>query len=157
MEGKGIIKRLSEIKDWKQYKGSFDDYDIDNKYTETMMFRALFGSAKEVPSKIKVYRGVIKAGANIRPGDYVTPSIDYARSYMRGKSGAVVADVLPTDDLIISKIPYDYASPEFVYMPRGNVPQENQQKPMEAPSLKSFWARVNGFTTAEGSPLVPPE
>ena len=138
--GEYVLKRLSEIKQWKQYGAGTESDEELNRYHETQLWNALFGSAKSAPPSIKVYRGVVKAGAEIRPGDYVTPDVDYARAYMRGKSGAVISAILPIDDLILSNIPYGYEAVELVYYPRNFNPQKQDIK---VPTFREFWTQVN--------------
>jgi len=142
---KNVQKRLSEIRNWN-VQGVTDWTDENyNKYTETQIFNDLFGHKSTVPPEtIEVYRGVSRADAEIRPGDYVTPDKSYARSYMRGKKGAVIKEILPTDDLIVSKVPHDYKSVELVYHPRALEGKELSEESVLPPmTFRELYEQVN--------------
>ena len=146
-DGKQVLKRLSEIRN-KELHGVRERTEKQlNDYEETQIYHALFGGEGEIPpSTIQVYRGVSRAGARIRPGDYVTPDRSYARSYMRGKKGAILREVLNTDDLIIGGIPGSYESVELIYYPRGFEPEEQK---VEAPfTFREFYNQVNQISAS---------
>lgn len=90
--------------------------------------------------QVKVYRGVNNPTLPIRPGDYVTFDKEYASSYMRGKFGSIISNILQSKDLIIDKIDPD--SSEMVYWPEGH-----QIKKYEGhiPTFKEFWYEVNSW------------
>lgn len=85
------------------------------------------------PASVKVWRGLNSPTSKIRPGDYVTFDKGYARSYGAGKYAAVVSDILPSKDLIVTKP--DSESSEMIYWPPGH-----QIKKVEnVPSFKQFY------------------
>jgi hypothetical protein len=147
---KPILKRLNEIQDHNVNSVNMSDHEQHNEYLETQIFNSLFGyKEKTVPETIKVYRGVSNPHATIRPGDYVTPSRDYARDYIRGKAGVILQDTIPTKDLIINKIPYDYSEVELVYYPvsfQKEVEEKGQESFVKKPpfTLKELFNDVNG-------------
>lgn len=146
-----ILKRLSEIRN-KDTHGAGNSNQEHNDYTETQIYHSLFGfNGITPPPTIEVYRGVSRAGAKIRPGDYVTADRDYARSYLRGKKGAIVRETLSTDDLLISKIPYGYGSTEFVYYPRNYIPEKETIE--STLTFKEFYGQVN-FVNASSFNLL---
>jgi len=142
---KNVQKRLSEIRNWNVQGVTIWTDENYNKYIETQIFNNLFGYKSTVPPEtITVYRGVSRADAEIRTGDYVTPDKSYARSYMRGKKGAVIKETLPTDDLIVSKIPYNYESVELVYYPRALEGKELSDELILPPmTFKELYGQVN--------------
>jgi hypothetical protein len=144
-DGQRYLKRLSEI---RRHEGAHGlaDRDIQD-YSEDNAFVQLFGYKVEVPAdRIDVYRGVSRADAGkLRPGDFVTPSRSYARSYVRGKFGRIVKETVNTDDLLVMKIG-DEDMLEFVYYPRSAMstprPSSGDVKPPY--TFRQFWAEVNG-------------
>jgi hypothetical protein len=110
--GQQIIKRLNQVCEEAQ-KNSLNLYSV-----EKMIFKSLFQGKKiDGNSEIKVYRGTSNPHAVIRPGDFVTPDIDYARDYIRGPAGVVIESELLIKDCIVSKKPFDYESIELIFYP----------------------------------------
>jgi len=147
---KPILKRLNEIQDRNVHSADIHNSEQQNDYIETQIFHSLFGYKEKVaPETIKVYRGVSNPHAKIRPGDYVTPSRDYARDYIRGKAGVILQDVIPTRDLIVNKIPYDYSEVELVYYPisfQKEVEEKGKESFIKKPpfTFKELFNDVNG-------------
>lgn len=139
-DGTRIMKRLSELRPRPRAETSVDR----NAYEENQIYLHLFGN-KGMPEKIRVFRGVSRADAKIRPGDYTTPSRDYANSYLRGPFGAVVQDFVSPDDLIVGTTNVGYAEVELVYYPRSYQHDPEQEKE-DAPQMtyREFWGKVNG-------------
>jgi len=137
------VKRLSEIKavPYEQMKGDKNGRieDID-QYNETLLLRHILGWKEDKPPEyVEIYRGVSRADAELRPGDYVTFNREYARGYVRGNVGKIIRQKVKSDDLIIMKLDSDMN--EFIYYPRNYTPsQENIQVPM---TFKEFYERVN--------------
>ena len=135
--GDKILKRLSEIRAHSHE----ETQNNKNLYEETQIYRALFG-AGPMPEKIRVFRGVSRADADIRPGDYTTPSRDYANSYLRGEYGAVINDIVNVDDLTIGTTNVGYSEVELVYYPRG-YQEEVKQEDTPQMTFRGFWEKVN--------------
>ena len=146
-DNKTVLKRLSEIKNWDVHGVNDNTNETRNKFIETQIFTALFGyKLKEPPETTTVYRGVARADAGVRPGDYVTPSRSYARSYLRGKKGAVLTEELPTDDLVINSTSHGYEAVELVYLPRGFEASEEQvERPDPPMTFRELYEQVNGI------------
>lgn len=145
-DGKRYLKRLSEVR--RHDQGKLDPFSNEgiNSYNETNLFNHLFGHDEEFPpSRIEVYRGVPRADAALRPGDYVTNSRSYARHYMRGKMGAIIRQIVNTDDLLIMKTD-DPNILEFVYYPRSAMGSKQQSAGDVKPpfTFREFWAETNG-------------
>jgi hypothetical protein len=145
-DGKRYLKRLSEVRNHPQEKMDVSNNEDINKYNERNLFLHVFGhDATMPPASIEVYRGVPRADAQLRPGDFVTTNRSYARFYMRGKAGAIIRKVVNTDDLLIMKLE-DVDGLEFVYYPRGAMqnpaPSSGEVKPPF--TFREFWAEVNG-------------
>lgn len=129
-------KRLNEWKNHNVYAGGGTDENI-LKYRETYMVSQWYG--KEVPKEVEVYRGVPLPNAKLRPGEYVTPDKDYARSYMRGKFGSIVKDVIPAKDLIVTEV--WGTAPHYIYYPKGTKLAPSDIK---APiSFQEYFNKVN--------------
>jgi len=140
--GKRYLKRLSEIcTDEKQAEKT--ELWSDSKL-EVGFFRNAFGyRLSAMPKQIEIYRGVPRADVQLRPGEFVTTSRDYARVYMHGRHGAIIRQPVNTDDLLVLKIE-DHDRPEFVYYPRAMA--EENRKPQDIPppmSFRQFWAESN--------------
>lgn len=132
-DGKRHLKRLNEI-----YTGPHVPGD-NEKNGESLFFRRFFGDGP-LPSTIRVYRGVPRADTKIRPGDFVTVDRDYARSYLRGKTGAIVEGVAAPDELVITSLDIDRN--EFIYWPKGTSADSPSVTPPM--TLRQFWETVNG-------------
>ena len=99
------------------------------------------GYLKVIPEKVKVYRGVPRPDTKIRPGDYCTTDRDYARSYIKGKFGSVISDVLPAKDLRVDSS--GSGGIHLIYCPPG---AEDGSEKGGQQTLRQFWAEVNGRT-----------
>jgi hypothetical protein len=119
------LKTLSELVD----DGKLDDH-------ERLFLHHYAGyKTNQFPEKVKIWRGTNSPLSKVRPGDFVTFDREYARSYIRGKFGAIIHDVLPSKDLKVYK--YDSGRSELVYWPEGH-----QIKQIEnVPSFKEFWTQ----------------
>lgn len=110
--GQQIIKRLNQVCE-DAIKSNL------NNSEEKGIFQTFFQGKKiNENSKIKVYRGTSNPHGVIRPGDFVTPDIDYARDYIRGPAGVVIESELLIEDCIVSKKPFDYDSIELIFYPK---------------------------------------
>lgn len=149
-DGKPVMKRLGEIRNHGSFSSEREDKEGNNRYIETQLFLHLFGNVKTPPKTIKVYRGTSNPNSKIRPGDYVTPDRDYARHYVRGNAGVIIGDVVPVQDLIISKIPYDFGAVELVYYPisfQQEIETKGQDSFVKKPpmTLRELWEETNGL------------
>ncbi len=97
-------------------------------------------TADRFPDQVKVYRGTNSPTAKVRPGDYVTFEKGYARTYMRGKFGSIIHDILPSKDLYVYEVDLD--RPELVYWPEGHQIQRYEGN---IPTFKEFWKEVNSW------------
>jgi hypothetical protein len=145
--GHRYLKRLSEVRNHRQTRTDMSSLENINRYNETMLFSHLFGSDKNFPpAQIEVYRGVPRADAQLRPGDYVTTSRSYARYYMSGKMGAIIRQVVNTDDLLLMKLDNPDIL-EFVYYPKSamksQLPTSDDVKPPF--TFRQFFNDVNGI------------
>ena len=132
-----FTKRLSEI----NTDIPNQDMDIDS-YNEAMFFHMVIGHYRttKMPAQIEVYRGVARADSVLRPGDYVTLNRSYARSYIRGKYGSILRNMVNPEDLIIHRIDnYDFN--EFIYFPKNA--QIMPQKIAPPISFLQFWQQTN--------------
>ena len=139
------VKRLNEVKNWNLHSlGKIDSNDRSMKYEETQFFNEVFGwKRKSVPDVVEVYRGVSRADAALRPGDFVTLTRRYARSYIRGKKGAILRHTVPSEDLIVYKLDYPEQS-EFIYYPKDYEPHELPPEPVEPPmTFRQLYEQVN--------------
>ena len=151
-DGTRYIKRMSEIYQGDPNKMSDEDKREWGKYTEAMWVGQTFGYGNPVPKSLEVYRGVSRPDAVLRPGDHVTTNRSYARGYMRGKYGAIIRDIVSSDDLIVYKLE-DYDHDEFVYFPREAFAKslENEANTPEVKppiTFKQFWQEVNSERTS---------
>lgn len=89
---------------------------------------------KNIPDKIKVWRGTNNPHALIRPGDFVTLDRGFAQNYQRGNWKAIITDILDTKDLILYKT--DKGMSELVYWPEG---YQIKKYDGVIPSLREFW------------------
>jgi hypothetical protein len=106
-----------------------------NKRDEAIIVHQYVGyTAIRFPDKIRVYRGVNSPSAKVRPGDFVTFDRDYASSYKRGKFGAVISAILPSNDLYMIK--FDTGRTELLYWPAGTALKHTIDS---IPSFKKFW------------------
>lgn len=116
------------------------------KYEQTIMARYYFPAG--VPEKVKVYRGVPRPDATLRPGDYATLDRDFARGFMRGRHGIIVTAEVKADDLLVMRA--DPGSSELIYWPRGTPAPETKDQTSYLPAagnegmtLRQLWQEVN--------------
>lgn len=143
-DGNRYMKRLSELKNNGIRGASPANREATELYNEANLFRKVFGSkAQEPPDSVTVYRGVPRADAKLRPGDFVTPDRWYARTYISGKMGAIISDQVKCDDLVVTSFDIDRA--EFLYYPRAamgpNRPSSSDIKPTI--TFRQFWEETN--------------
>ena len=134
--GNRVLKRLSEIRPVERHKSLEMNH---SDFVEEQLCLHLFGGKPPTPS-IRVFRGVQRADATIRPGDYVTPSRSYASTYGNGNYAAVIRETLPTDDLIIGTTAWGYDEVELIYYPRDTQIPNDPEVPV---TFREFWTSVN--------------
>lgn len=86
------------------------------------------------PDMVKVWRGTNSPLNKIKPGDFITFDPDYAASYMRGKFGTKIKDILPAKDIRVYRM--DVNNSEMVYWPEGHSIKKYFG---EVPNFKDFW------------------
>lgn len=115
------------------------DHTETNKYSINMFIDQYVGrNATQFPNKVKVFRGVNNPTVPIRPGDFVTFDKDYAKSYVRGKYGSIIKDVLDSKDLFVYKV--EPHGTELVYWPEGHKIKKYEG---HIPTFREFWDEVN--------------
>jgi len=144
---KRTIKRVSEL---RKTDVDANRYSLDNSMAyETNNFMMHMGWKDVPPQTMEIYRGVSRADAKLRPGDYVTTNRAMARGYIRGKYGKIIRETVPTDDLIIMKLG-DWEFPEFIYYPRSiqNIEDKKIITPM---TFREFYEQVNSKTDSRSN------
>ena len=97
------------------------------------------GYPKSIPEKVKVFRGVPRPDVPIRAGDYCTTDRDYARSYIKGKHGAVISQILPSKDLRVDSS--GLGGIHLIYSPAEDLPDPGKGSQQ---TLRQFYDEVNG-------------
>lgn len=143
INGKRDIKRVSELKMNPNAEGA--NPENIRAYEENNFLRHM-GWEKGIPPTVEIYRGVSRADAKLRPGEYVTTNRSLARGYIRGNYGRIIRETVPTDDLVIMKLD-DWEYPEFLYYPRSAQNEQSQTKEINVPfTFREFYNQVNSRT-----------
>lgn len=132
---RGLTGKLSNIK----RKSPSDKNDIDQLCINMFIDKYAGYNALQFQDKIKVYRGTNNPLVKIRPGDYVTFDKDYASSYIRGKFGTIISDILYSKDLLVDRIEINHT--ELIYWPEGHQIKKYNG---HIPTFKEFWMSING-------------
>lgn len=137
-EGNRYLVRVSDLEAQDPREPSDNEFD----YSAAMFLRYNFGwDAKKAPEFIEIYRGVSRADAELRPGEYCTTNRDMARGYLRGKKGAILRQKVRSRDLLVMHLSNPEA-PEFVYYPEGAETKAAEEVAVPI-TLRELWEKVN--------------
>lgn len=133
----GLIDRygFGRLSDMQKLQIQGSNQDNIRQYTINIFIDHYTGHRSgKFPETVKVFRGTNNPTAKIRPGDFVTFDKDYADTYVRGKWGAIIKDVIPSKDLLVYRA--DINSSELVYWPEGH---QIQKYGGPIPTFREFW------------------